>query len=113
MIWERASTDTGSSARNLWPSFCCTNSTTPSRPGYDFKMRFRRSDVAWLKSADDTFSSRCDGRASASLSSMTSTSNAMIWLPRSFASNLPFTFTMASSWMASAFSSYLKQMHST
>ena len=37
----------------------------------------------------------------------------MIWLPRSFTSNLPFTFTMASSWMASALSSYLKQIHST
>ena len=43
---------------------------------------------------------------------MASTSNAMIWLPRSLCSNLPLTFTMASSWMASAFSSYLKQMAS-
>ena len=75
-------------------------------------MRFKRCDVAWLKSADDTFSSRCDGRASASFSSMASTSKAMIWLPRSLCSNLPLILTMASSWMASAFSSYLKQMHS-
>ncbi len=36
----------------------------------------------------------------------------MIWLPRSFTSNLPFTFAMTSSWMTWAFSSYLKQMHS-
>ena len=55
---------------------------------------------------------RCDGRASASFSSMASTSKAMIWLPRSLCSNLPLILTMASSWMASAFSSYLKQMHS-
>ena len=36
----------------------------------------------------------------------------MIWLPRSPLSNLPLIFAMTSSWMTSAKSSYLKQMHS-
>ncbi len=75
-------------------------------------MRLSPAERFWSKARDGTDSSKWLGRASSSFSSSASSSKAIIWLPRSPLSNLPLIFAMTSSWMTSAKSSYLKQMHS-